>query len=137
MNLFELKEELKKVLPAGWEVTIDEAHLVNIDVDEKCRCSGFAYIEEFYSGTTSFAMGARESNRYEVVFMKFIDIEPTAEQREEMRLRCIWPVVHDVQRHLNRNFGVASFNTNTLPRGFDANEVLVSIQFSVEDSILC
>lgn len=135
MNLFELKDELKRILPHGWEVMIDEAHLVNLDVDTKCRCEGFAYIEEFYSGTTTFNMGARVTNRYEVTFMRFVDIEPSAELREHIRLTQIWPVVYDVQKQLNRNYGVASFNTNTLPRGFDANEVLVSMEFSMEESI--
>lgn len=133
MNLLELKELVKRAIP-GWEVTIDEAQMVNITLDDMNRCEGFAYIEEFATWNVSERMGTRATYRHEITFLRFCDFECDAMQRVAIREERIMPAVRSIQRAL-KEYGVTNFDCDVYPRGFDANEVLVHIAFNVEESI--
>lgn len=130
MKLMQLKEIVAKVLPQ-WLVSVDEAQMVNIGAECLDREEGVVYIEEFVSGTTTFNRGSREIYHFEITFLVFDAFEPSAEHREELRESVIDPAIRTLEEHLNRNYGIEVFNFNTLPKGFDANEVLKTITFDM------
>lgn len=132
MNKIDLKDTIK-ILLRDWEVTIDEAYMVNVTADAISRQKCFAYVEEFSNAVVDFSRyGKRVRNNYEIYLCTFTDFENTAEEREQIRMEKLLPAAEKIELYLN-SVGVNVINRDVFPRGFDANEVLIHLSFSVED----
>lgn len=135
MDLLQLQNKVQQTLP-GWDVTCNEAYMLNIEADQIKKCQGFAYIEEFVTWNTNAARyGRKETARYEITFCKLIDFEVDALQRILVRQEQIMPDVRKVEKMLGEEYGVTNFQYDVYPRGFDANEVLVHMVFNVEEEV--
>lgn len=136
MKLLKLKNIIAEVLP-HWHVSIDEAEMINIDLDSLKTREGAVYIEEFTSGTITFRNGIRKNTRFEVTFVVFTDIDPNAEHREAIREERIDPAARALMVQLNRRYNITSFSHNSYPKGFDVSEVTKTIVFNLEEGFAC
>lgn len=136
MNLLELKEFISSRME-DWYVSIDEAEMVNIEMDEIERYYGVIYIEEFITGRIQFRNGKRTTTHYEVTFVVFSDIAPNAEHRATVRQNRIGEAMNKIVTALNREHGVTAFSFNCYPKGFDAEEITETLTFDMEDAVGC
>ena len=133
MNQLELKAKIAALLPE-WQVTVDEANMVNVKADG--YTAPFVYIEEFDSGTTEqTAVGMRRTRKEEIYFCKLCDMHNDGEARVTIRETLLRPAMDKVIKMLNTEYGVLKFQDDPLPRGFDANEVLLHLVFEYTEGI--
>lgn len=131
MKTTELRDVIARVLPE-WEVTVNEQKMLNVMADDIERCQGFAYVEEFAQSVISYEkFGKTETYTHNVYFCVLGEFDTTAEQREYIRQERIAGAVADVVRELHNTYGVEKFRQDFFPRGFDANEVTIHLQFSI------
>lgn len=136
MNIIELKDKVQAVLPE-WNVTANEAYMLNVEADQLEQGALFAYVEEFITWNSNRAgYGKKETARYEITFCKLLsEFQMTAEDRIAIRQDELMPGVRAVEQMIFEEYGVKNFNYDVYPRGFDANEVLVHMTFSTEETI--
>ena len=127
MNQLELKAAIEALLPE-WQVTVDEADMVNVIADQQVK--PFVYIEEFDTQTDTLTkFGTRRTRREEIYFCAICEMHNNGEQRVSIRENTLRPAMDKVQKLLRDTWGVTSFTTDCMPRGFDANEVLLHMVF--------
>jgi len=125
MNQLELKNKIAALLP-GWHVTVDEADMVNVQADG--HTGPFCYIEEYDTVTDSAAgYGLRRTRREEIYFCRLTEFQNDGEQRVRIREEELRPACDKVEGMLARELGAKIFTTDPMPRGFDANEVLLHL----------
>ena len=126
MNQLELKQAIKETLPK-WEVTVDEASMINARLDDTKKL--FCYIEEFdgVKDSMSGKFGNRRTRKEDIYFCTFCDMHEDGEKRVEIREKILRPAVVLVEKMLKKRYGVSEFPSDSYPRGFDANEVLIHI----------
>lgn len=136
MDLLQLQDKVQKALP-DWDVTCNEAYMLNIEADQIEKHQGFAYIEEFVTWNTTQAGygGSEEVSRYEITFCKLVDFEIDALQRIAVRQQQIMPAVRKAEKMIMKEDGVTNFQYDVYPRGFDANEVLVHMVFNARERV--
>ena len=136
MKLLELRDFIAAHTD-GWHVTIDEAEMMNVDMDALGENCGAIYVEEFVNGRTTYGMGASTVTKYEITFVVFSDIEPSAVSRQECREERIEPVARELMKAINAEYNVKTFAFDTFPKGFDAAEVTFNITFELEERTAC
>lgn len=133
MNQLELKEAIEGVLP-GWHVTVDEAEMINVVADKETK--PFCYIEEYDQVTDNATrFGNRRTRREEVYFVMITDMHNNGEKRVAIRENILRPACDKVEKMLREQWGVTVFNTDPMPRGFDANEVLLHLVFEYTEAL--
>lgn len=133
MNTTELRAIVAQIIPDWW-VTINEEYMLNVQADDIERFGGFAYVEEFARANVSYAKFGRDvTYTHDVYFCVLGEFDTTAEQREAIRQQRIMPRVRAVEDKLHQMFGIDEFKEDYEPRGFDAHEILVHIQFNAKD----
>lgn len=133
MNQLELKEAIEGVLP-GWHVTVDEAEMINVVADEETK--PFCYIEEYDQVTDNATkFGNRRTRREEVYFVMITNMHNNGEQRVAIRENTLRPACDKVEKMLREQWGVTVFSTDPMPRGFDANEVLLHLVFEYTEAL--
>lgn len=131
MTTTELRAIVAQTIPEWW-VTINEQYMLNVQADDIERYGGFAYVEEFARASVSYAKYGREvTYTHDIYFCVLGEFDTTAEQREAIRAHRIMPKVRAVEERLHRE-GVDEFKEDYEPRGFDAHEILVHIQFKAK-----
>lgn len=137
MKLIELKNFIQERLP-DWHVSVDEAEMVNINLDDLEPYVGAVYVEEFTTGRVSFNFAKRTAIKYEVTFIVFSeDMAPNAEERAKIREERIDPAMNSLISDLHREKNVASFTFNNYPKGFDVAEITQTIVFEAEEATGC
>lgn len=136
MKLLELKEFIEKQLPE-WFVTIDEAEMMNVDIDSLCPKVGAIYIEEFVTGSATVGMKIDTITRYDVTFFVTSDIEPKANERQAVREERIDPCIHQLMKDLYNEYNVSRFTFDSFPRGFDVAGVSQTMTFEILRSTAC
>lgn len=127
MNQLELKAAIAELLPE-WQVTVDEADMVNVSADG--YTTPFVYIEEFDTQTdTVTKYGLRRTRREEIYFCQLCEMHNNGEERVAIRENILRPALDKVQQLLRERWAVTTFTTDCMPRGFDANEVLLHMVF--------
>ena len=133
MNQLELKAKIAALLP-DWQVTVDEAEMVNVTADG--YTTPFCYIEEFDTVTdTLTAVGARRTRKEEIYFCQICELHANGETRVAIRENTLRPAIDKVIKMLRTEYGVQTFTTDPLPRGFDANEVLLHVVFEYTEGV--
>lgn len=131
MTTTELRDFIKAQLPEWW-VTINEQEMLNVQADDLERFEGFAYVEEFTRANVTYKYGRDATHTHDVYFCVLGEFDTTAEQREKIRETRILPRVRQVEDALNAHFGIERFKEDYYPRGFDAHEILVHIEFEAK-----
>ena len=133
MNQLELKEAIEGVLP-GWHVTVDEAEMINVVADKETK--PFVYIEEYDTVTDNATrFGNRRTRREEVYFCAITEMHNAGEERIAIRENILRPACDIVEKMLREQWGVTVFNIDPMPRGFDANEVLLHLVFEYTETL--
>lgn len=131
MTATELRDAIAAILP-DWSVTINEQYMLNVQADDLDRFAGFIYVEELDTAEITNRAGSRTRTTHDVYFCRLAELDTTAEEREQIREQTIKPAIKAVMRGI----GVDSYRQDKFPRGFDANEVLIHVQFQTE-SVEC
>lgn len=132
MKPTKLRELIEALLP-DWVVTINEQYMMNVQADEYERHAGFVYVEEFAPSTIDYRMGRIEKYTHDVYFCVLGEYADTPEQREAVREARIYEAVERVEDFLANKYAVRDFAHDVLPRGFDANEILVHVRFTASE----
>lgn len=127
-------EIARKAVPS-YTCTIDEAYMVNLKSDQVKRTEGFAYIEEFRSGTISLSNINKKITNYEVWFCRFCNFETDGEKREQIREEIEAEAVVPFLRELKKVQGIdnVAFSYG-LPR-FSGVEASIKITFTFKEAI--
>lgn len=135
MNTLKLKKLIEAALP-DWYVVVDEAQMVNIELDKMDKWSGLVYIEEFVTWNNRYSgYGRKQMTNNDVYFIRLCDFECDAAQRIHIRQEEIEPACRVVEKAVREEFNVGDFMYDTYPRGFDANEVLIHMRFDTTEEL--
>lgn len=115
-----------------WNVTINEQYMLNVQADDLERFAGFIYVEELDNAIVTDQRGHRVRTTHDVYVCRLAELDTTAEQREQIREEKIMPAVRAIEKAMVSSHGVRSIRRDKFPRGFDANEVLVHLNFETE-----
>lgn len=127
-------EIARKAVPT-YVCTIDESYMVNVTSDYVKRDEGFAYIEEFRSGTISFTNINKKITNYEVWFCRFSDFETNGDTREQIREKIEEEAIIPFLRELKKLEGVGNVAFSYgLPR-FSGVAVSIKITFTYQEPI--
>ena len=133
MNQLELKAAIEAILPK-WKVTVDEADMVNVIADSTTK--PFVYIEEFDFVTDSAAtFGMKRTRKEEIYVVMFTEMHNNGEKRVALRETVLRPALDAIQALLCKKWGVKTFMTDPMPRGFDANEILLHTVFEYTEQV--
>lgn len=135
MTSTELRDLIKALTP-GIPVTINEQFMLNVQADQYEENQLFIYVEEMCTSQVRIVQWKKQRiTRHDVYFCQLHHYDSTAEQRQAIREAEIAPVVAIVEEALAKDYQVAYFKEDYWPRGFDANEVLIHIQFDIAEDI--
>lgn len=121
----------------NYKVIYEEAHMMNVKVDDLNRQDSFIYIEEFTQGQIVIERYRRiEKMRAQIYFSKFANMHGRAIRREELRSQIKAEAMYPFINAYENVFGSkAVWNIYyPFPR-WDGNEVSVMLEFDYESEI--
>lgn len=132
MTTTQLKDVIQQILP-DWKITTNEQYMLNVQADEIELHKGFGYVEEFSQTQVLVEKWTkREITIHDVYLCVLGEYGSTSEQREEIREQRIMPAIRQIENVMRRVENVKEFRRDKYPRGFDAEEILVHLQFKTE-----
>lgn len=132
MKTTELRDVIQGLLP-DWFITINEQKMLNVQADELETHKGFGYVEEFAQTQVVIDKWTkREITTHDVYLCVLGEYGNTSEQREKIREERIMPAIRAIENHMVKMERVKEFKRDLYPRGFDAEEILVHLEFKTE-----
>jgi len=128
-------------VPIVYPASYDEAHMMNVNVDEKAFGSFFAYVEEFTSGTYPLVgYVLMETTKVVVYFLTFCELENAATERNtletKIKTEIVFPFLRELQKVKYFEYPTTATWENTVGL-FDANCVGITVSFEVTEPIPC
>ena len=128
-------------IPIAYPATYDEAHMMNINADEKGIGSFFAYVEEFTRGNyDSVGYAKMKRTQISIYFLTFCELENTAVERDTLCNQIENEIVYSFIAQMDKGTYFEQpikYDWEIAQGRFDSNEIGISLTFEILEQRPC